>query len=136
MRPQYYYNDKHTYTCININIHVFFGASRNLKLKQKHVTCFLSGPLDTLKGWGCISIGQKKAHTVLYRPKPYDNIKELVHALTMRISSYGCTWEVWRGLKKQETSIIRNTHSKYGPVFDIKHKVSGNLSSVSEDLAI
>ena len=31
---------------------------------------------------------------------------------------------------------IRNTHSKYGPVFYIKHKVSGNLSSVSEDLAI
>ena len=41
-----------------------------------------------------------------------------------------------RTQEAQETSIIRYTHSKYGPVFDIKHKVSGNLSSVSEDLAI
>ena len=44
---------------------------------------------------------ENKKYTILYRPKPYDNIRELVHALTMRISSYGCTWEVLRGLKKQ-----------------------------------
>ena len=107
MRPQYYYNDKHTYTCININIHVFLGASRNLKLKQKHVTCFLSGPLDTFKGWGCISIGQKKAHTVLYRPKPYDNIKELVYALTMRISSYGCTGKFGEDSRSKKLELHR-----------------------------
>ena len=100
MRPQYYYNDKHTYTCININIHVFFGASRNLKLKQKHVTRFLSGPLDTLKGWGCISIGQKKAHTVLYRPEPYDNIN-------MRISSYGCTGKFGEDSRSKKLELHR-----------------------------
>ena len=31
----------------------------------------------------------------------YSAIKELVHALAER-SSYGCTWEVWRALKKLE----------------------------------
>ena len=94
-------------TTIMIKIHVFFGGSRNLKLKQKHLTCFLSGPLDTLRGWGCISIGQKKAHTVLYRPKPYDNIKELVYALTMRISSYGCTGKFGEDSKSKKLELHR-----------------------------
>ena len=67
-----------------------------------------------------------KKYTILYRPRPYDNIRELVHALTMRISSYGCTWEVLRGLKKLELlaalskfptcTIIRYAHSEYGPI--------------------
>ena len=52
-------------------------------------------------GGGGIFPMDNKKHTILYRPKPYDNIRELVHALTMRISSYDCTWEVLRGLKKQ-----------------------------------
>ena len=93
MSLQYHYNDKHA----------FFGGSQNLKLRQKHLTCFLSGPLDTLRGGGGGGIFpmDNKKYTILYRPKPYDNIRELVHALTIRISSYGCTWEVLRRLKEQ-----------------------------------
>ena len=29
-------------------------------------------------------------------------IKELVHDLAVHLSSYGCTWEVWRALVKLE----------------------------------
>ena len=57
--------------------------------------------------------------------------------LAVRISSYGCTWEVWRALKKQEllsaapranltllscspnfprVSITRYTHAKHEPI--------------------
>ena len=93
------YKHKHT--------RIFWSKSEFQKLKQKHVTCFLSGPLDTLKGWGCISIGQKKAHTVLYRPKPYDNIKELVYALTMCISSYGCTGKFGEDSRSKKLELHR-----------------------------
>ena len=35
-------------------------------------------------------------------------IKEFAHAFgSVRISSYGCTWEVWRALKKLELRIFR-----------------------------
>ena len=35
--------------------------------------------------------------------------------LALRISSYGCTWEVWRALKKlgERASITRYMHAKY-----------------------
>ena len=33
-------------------------------------------------------------------------IKEFAHALAVRISTYGCTWEVWRALKKLELLIL------------------------------
>ena len=54
----------------------------------------------------------------------------------MRLSSYGCTWEVWRALKKQEStpratltllscspnfpraSITRYMHAKHGPILN------------------
>lgn len=34
-------------------------------------------------------------------------IKKLVCVLALHISSYGCTWEVWRTLKKQFSSAIQ-----------------------------
>ena len=43
--------------------------------------------------------------------------------LAVRISSYGCTWEVWRALKKlscspnfPRASITRYTHAKHEPI--------------------
>ena len=61
--------------------------------------------------------------------------------LAVRISSYGCTWEVWRALKKLEllsaapratltllscspnfprASITRYTHAKHEPILNLK----------------
>ena len=39
--------------------------------------------------------------------------------LAVRISSYGCTWEVWRALKKLELLSARTTlkHFSYSPNF-------------------
>ena len=38
---------------------------------------------------------------IMHFLKQYSNIvKELVHALAVRILSYGYIWEVWRALKK------------------------------------
>ena len=74
--------------------------------------------------------------------------------LAVRTSSYGCTWEVWRALKKLEllsaapratltllscspnfprASITRCTHAKHEPIdhfhYDVTHaKVSGSCS--------
>ena len=39
-------------------------------------------------GVGGTSIEDKKGHTILFRAKPYLNIKYLIHALVVRISSY------------------------------------------------
>ena len=44
--------------------------------------------------------------------------------LSVRISSYGCTWEAWRALKKLEletpnfprASITRYMHAKHEPI--------------------
>ena len=62
--------------------------------------------------------------------------------LAVRISSYGCTWEVWRALKKLEllsavpratltllscspnfprASLIRYTHAKHEPILNCEH---------------
>ena len=57
--------------------------------------------------------------------------------LALRISSDGCTWEVWRALKKLEllscspnfprASITRYTHAKHEPV--LKYKAETALFS-------
>ena len=65
--------------------------------------------------------------------------------LAVRTSSYGCTWEVWRALKKLEllsaapratltllscspnfprASITRCTHAKHEPILNCKSRVS------------
>ena len=76
-------------------------------------------------------------------------IKELV-LLAVRISSYGCTWEVWKALKKLEllsvtpqatptllscspnfpprASITRYRHAKQEPI--LKSSRAGNLKEV------
>ena len=39
-------------------------------------------------------------------------MKELVHDLAVHLSSYGCTWEVWRALRKLELlSAIASSNS-------------------------
>ena len=66
--------------------------------------------------------------------------------LAVRISSYGCTWEVWRALKKLEllsaapratltllscspnfprASITRNTHAKHEPILNSNTTLPG-----------
>ena len=75
---------------------------------------------------------------IMHFLKQYSNIvKELVHALAVRILSYGYIWEVWRALKKLQllsaapqatlkllpcspnsphASIIQYTHAKHLPI--------------------
>ena len=69
--------------------------------------------------------------------------------LAVRISSYGCTWEVWRALKKLEllstapratltllscspnfprASITRYTHAKHEPILGIARYVRNSIN--------
>ena len=70
--------------------------------------------------------------------------------LAVRTSSYGCTWEVWRALKKLEllsaapratltllscspnfprASITRCTHAKHEPILNFTKHVSGKYDT-------
>ena len=72
--------------------------------------------------------------------------------LAVRISSYGCTWEVWRALKKLEllstapratltllscspnfprASITRYTHAKHEPILNGDIRVNGFLFAIN-----
>ena len=84
-----------------------FWSKSEFKTKAKTRNMFPVRPTGYFERVGCISIGQKKAHTVLYRPKPYDNIKELVYALTMRISSYGCTGKFGEDSRSKKLELHR-----------------------------
>ena len=74
-----------------IDIHVLSLSKLDFKTKR-HLTCLLSSLLDNFgsgrMGVGGTSIEDKKGHTILFRAKPYLNIKYLIHALVVRISSY------------------------------------------------
>ena len=69
--------------------------------------------------------------------------------LAVRISSYGCTWEVWRALKKLEllstapratltllscspnfprASITRYTHAKHEPILGIARYIRNSIN--------
>ena len=82
--------------------------------------------------------------------------------LAVRISSYGCTWEVWRALKKLEllstapratltllscspnfprASITRYTHAKHEPILGIARYIRNsinyeNIQSLDENLEL
>ena len=67
--------------------------------------------------------------------------------LAVRISSYGCTWEVWRALKKlspratltllscspnfPHASITRYTHAKHEPILKYTHAIKCNLMDLT-----
>ena len=46
--------------------------------------------------------------------------------LAVRISSYGCTWEVWRALKKLE--LTRYTHAKHEPILGIARYIRNSIN--------
>ena len=43
-------------------------------------------------------------------------IKEMVHVLAVHLSSYGCTWKVWRALEKLEKHSASPRASHYAPL--------------------
>ena len=75
-------------------------------------------------------------------------VVELVHPFSCALSSYGCTWEVWRALKKLEllsvapratltllscspnfprASITRYTHAKHEPILKCSMGINPDL---------
>ena len=83
--------------------------------------------------------------------------KNLLMLLAVRISSYGCTWEVWRALKKPEllsaapratltllscspnfprASITRYTHAKHEPILKFQCESGCWHQSLKEILII
>ena len=46
--------------------------------------------------------------------------------LAVRISSYGCTWEVWRELKKLEL-LSAVAHAKHEPILNCTIEVHSNI---------